>query len=79
MPPLVNIGVGHNLGVEELAETVQSVIGYTGEIVFDASKPDGTPRRLDVGHRGCIAWAGRAGTEFKQGLVGHIRTSSDER
>ncbi|MDQ5902712.1 MAG: GDP-L-fucose synthase, partial [Pseudomonadota bacterium] len=45
-PPLVNIGVGTDVTIRELAETVKEVTGYAGEIVFDATKPDGTPRKL---------------------------------
>jgi GDP-L-fucose synthase len=57
MPPLVNIGVGHDLTIRELAETVGTVIGYQGDIVFDTSKPDGTPRKLmDVGRLNAMGW-----------------------
>lgn len=45
-PPLVNIGSGSDLTIKELAETVAKVVGFTGEIVWDSSKPDGTPRKL---------------------------------
>jgi GDP-L-fucose synthase len=45
-PPLINIGVGEDLSIRELAETIRQVTGYQGEIVFDRSKPDGTPRKL---------------------------------
>jgi GDP-L-fucose synthase len=45
-PPLINIGEGTDLTIKELAETIQTVVGYSGQIVFDASKPDGTPRKL---------------------------------
>jgi GDP-L-fucose synthase len=56
-PPLINIGVGHDVTIKELAETVQQVVGYTGCIVFDASMPDGTPRKLmDVGRLSSIGW-----------------------
>jgi GDP-L-fucose synthase len=68
IPPLVNIGVGNDLSIKELAETVQSVIGFTGEIVFDASKPDGTPRKLmDVSRLHSLNW--RTATELHQGLA----------
>src|SRR5574340_1490816 len=46
LPPLINIGVGHDLSIRELAETVKDVVGYQGAIEFDTSKPDGTPRKL---------------------------------
>lgn len=45
-PPLINIGVGEDLSIRELAETVGWVTGYQGDIVYDRSKPDGTPRKL---------------------------------
>ncbi|MGQ2965246.1 GDP-L-fucose synthase family protein [Methylophilus sp.] len=45
-PPLVNVGYGSDITIKTLAETVQKVIGYQGNIQFDTSKPDGTPRKL---------------------------------
>ena len=67
-PPLVNIGVGTDVTIKELAETVKEVTGYAGEIVFDATKPDGTPRKLmDVGRINAIGW--RAATGMAQGLA----------
>jgi GDP-L-fucose synthase len=67
MPPLVNIGVGHDLTIRELAETVKEVVGYQGAIEFDTSKPDGTPRKLmDVGRLDTLGW--RAPTALGAGL-----------
>ncbi|AAZ97728.1 GDP-L-fucose synthetase [Thiobacillus denitrificans ATCC 25259] len=67
LAPLVNIGVGHDLTIRELAETVKSVVGYPGDIVFDASKPDGTPRKLlDVSRLNAMGWQAR--TEMGTGL-----------
>jgi GDP-L-fucose synthase len=43
---LVNIGVGDDVAIRELVELVKHVVGYSGKIVFDRSKPDGTPRKL---------------------------------
>ncbi|MFT4060936.1 MAG: GDP-L-fucose synthase [Edaphocola sp.] len=43
---LVNIGVGEDISVKALAETIKKIVGYEGEIVWDSSKPDGTPRKL---------------------------------
>lgn len=66
-PPLINIGVGHDVTIKELAETVQQVVGYTGGIVFDATKPDGTPRKLmNVDRLSGIGW--QAPTAFITGL-----------
>ena len=45
-PPLINVGYGSDITIRELAERVQKVIGYQGDIQFDTSKPDGTPRKL---------------------------------
>ena len=45
-PPLVNVGYGSDISIKELAETIQHVIGFEGNIQFDSSKPDGTPRKL---------------------------------
>jgi dTDP-D-glucose 4,6-dehydratase len=57
LPPLVNIGVGEDLTIAELAGRVKTVIGYEGEIVFDTSKPDGTPRKLlDVSRLRALGW-----------------------
>jgi len=48
-PMPVNVGCGHEVTIKELAETIRSIVGYYGEVKWDASKPDGQPRRcLDV-------------------------------
>lgn len=53
----VNIGTGVDVTIKELAETVQKVVGYAGEIIFDSTKPDGTPRKLlDVSKLQSIGW-----------------------
>ncbi|GBL45105.1 GDP-L-fucose synthetase [Sulfuriferula multivorans] len=68
LPPLMNIGVGHDLTIRELAETVKNVVGFAGEIVFDSTKPDGTPRKLmDVGRLNAMGW--KATTTMQSGLV----------
>jgi GDP-L-fucose synthase len=68
LAPLMNIGVGHDLTIRELAETVRDVVGYQGVIEFDSSKPDGTPRKLmDVGRLNAMGW--QAPTTFKAGLA----------
>jgi GDP-L-fucose synthase len=68
LPPLINIGVGEDMTIRELAETVKHVVDYLGEIVFDATQPDGTPRKLmDVSRLRCLGW--QAQTEFKVGLA----------
>ena len=55
--PLVNIGSGVDVTIRELAETVMQAVGNHGELVFDASKPDGTPRKLmDVSRLAALGW-----------------------
>lgn len=68
MPPLINIGTGEDQTIRELAETIKSVVGYTGKIVFDATKPDGTPRKLlDVSRLNALGW--RAQMKLRSGLA----------
>jgi len=57
MPPLVNVGCGEDLSIRELAELVRDVVGFEGELTFDASKPDGTMRKLmDVSRINSLGW-----------------------
>jgi GDP-L-fucose synthase len=66
-PPLVNIGVGEDVTIAELAALVAKVVGYQGGIVYDTSKPDGTPRKLmDVGLMKTAGWQAR--TQLEDGL-----------
>jgi len=61
-PALINVGCGEDVTIRELAETVRRVVGYTGELVFDTSKPDGTPRKLlDVSRLNALGWRPRIG------------------
>ena len=54
---LVNIGTGEDVTIKELAETIKSKVGFTGKIVWDSSKPDGTPRKLcDVSKLHSLGW-----------------------
>jgi GDP-L-fucose synthase len=56
-PPLINIGTGEDLTIRELAKTVFRVLGFNGQLVFDATKPDGTPRKvLDVSRLQKLGW-----------------------
>ena len=62
--PLVNIGTGTDVTIRELAETVVKVVGFQGELSFDTSKPDGTPRKLmDVSRLHGLGWQARTGLE----------------
>jgi GDP-L-fucose synthase len=63
----INVGYGEDLTILELAQTIAAVIGYAGEICFDATKPDGTPRKLlDSGRLHHMGW--RAQVSIKDGL-----------
>lgn len=54
---LINVGVGEDVSIRELAELVKEVVGYKGAFVFDTSKPDGTPRKLmDVNKLHSLGW-----------------------
>lgn len=64
---LLNIGTGQDVTIRELAETIMDVVGFTGRIVFDASKPDGTMRKvLDVSRLNAQNW--EASTPLHKGL-----------
>ncbi len=66
-PPVVNIGVGEDCTIADLAHQVAEVVGFDGEIRFDSSKPDGTPRKLmDVGRLKAAGWQAR--TRLTDGL-----------
>ncbi len=57
LPPLINIGCGEDITVRELAELVAKIVGFKGELVFDTSRPDGTPRKLlDVSKLRELGW-----------------------
>ncbi|MCP4315961.1 MAG: GDP-L-fucose synthase [Hyphomicrobiales bacterium] len=59
---LYNVGTGFDITIRELAETVMDVVGFDGEIVFDATKPDGTPRKLlDVSRMRERGWVAQTG------------------
>ncbi|MFZ0242212.1 MAG: hypothetical protein WAL90_11255, partial [Desulfobacterales bacterium] len=56
----INIGVGTDLTIAELAEIVSAAVGYKGRTIWDASKPDGTPRKLlDISRLSRTGWAPR--------------------
>jgi GDP-L-fucose synthase len=63
----VNIGVGTDISISELAELVKEVIGYNGSFVFDTSRPDGTPQKLmDVSRLHALGW--KHTTSLKEGI-----------
>ncbi len=61
---LINVGTGKDITIKMLAETVQKVVGHTGEIDWDSTKPDGTPRKLmDVSRINDLGWEAEIGLE----------------
>lgn len=65
---LFNVGTGMDVTIRELAETVMSVVGFKGGIVFNTSKPDGTPRKLlNVDRMRALGW--QAKTELREGIA----------
>jgi len=72
MEGLFNVGIGEDLSIRELAECICKVVGFDGELVFDASKPDGTPRKLlDVSRLSQMGWRATIGLE--QGIASTYR------
>ncbi|RZK20926.1 MAG: NAD-dependent epimerase/dehydratase family protein, partial [Flavobacterium sp.] len=66
-PTLINIGTGEDLTIKNLALAVKETVGFEGELVFDTSKPDGTPRKLmDVSKLHNLGWKHKI--ELKEGL-----------
>jgi len=73
--PLINVGWGKDITIRELADLVREEVGYTGEIAWDATKPDGTPRKLlDTSRITALGWTPRIG--LKEGIR---RTVADYR
>ena len=74
--PLVNIGVGEDISIRELAEMVAKTVGFKGEIAWDSSKPDGTPRKLlDVSAMAALGW--QAGTSLADGITKTYKLYAD--
>lgn len=66
-PCFVNLGTGVDVTIRDLAETIKAVVGYTGRLSFDASKPDGTPRKLqDVSRMQALGWTAKV--DLHQGI-----------
>ncbi len=64
---IINIGTGIEVSIAELADTVKEVVGYYGDIVYDSTKPDGTPRKLlDCTKIHNLGW--KHATEFREGI-----------
>lgn len=66
-PPILNVGTGRDISIMELALTLKKIIGFDGEIEFDKTKPDGTPRKLlDVSRIAGLGW--KAKSDFEQAV-----------
>ena len=66
-PGLINIGTGEDISIKELANLIQEIMGFQGKILFDTSKPDGTPRKLmDVSKLHKLGW--KASINLKEGI-----------
>jgi GDP-L-fucose synthase len=64
---LINIGIGVDISIKELAEMIKDIVGYNGKIVFDSSKPDGTPKKLmEVSKLSSLGW--RASIPLRSGI-----------
>ena len=64
---LINIGTGEDIAIAEFARVVAEIVGYRGEISYDTSRPDGTPRKLlDISRLTKLGW--RATTSLEDGL-----------
>jgi len=58
--PFVNIGLGEDISVRDLAESIRDIVGYSGQIIFDSSKPDGMPKKLmDVSRAARLGWSAK--------------------
>jgi GDP-L-fucose synthase len=74
---LINVGTGEDLSIAELADLVKSVVGFEGALVFDTSKPDGTPRKLmDVNKLHNLGW--RHHTTLTDGVLSAYRDFTDK-
>lgn len=74
----INIGIGVDVSIRELAELTAKVVGYRGQLTFDASKPDGAPRRLlDSSKLAALGW--RASTQLADGLAQMYRWYCNDR
>jgi len=77
-PGPINVGTGEDVTIRELAELICDTVGFAGELEFDTSKPDGTPRKLmDVSRLTQLGWT--ATTTLEQGIRATLRWMQDRR
>ncbi len=73
----INVGTGEDVSIRKLAESICEAVGYEGELVFDTSKPDGTPRKLmDMSRLQALGWV--AGTSLDEGVARTVRAYVDQ-
>ena len=73
---IYNVGTGSDLSIAETARMVMDIVGFDGELLFDSSKPDGTPRKLlDVSRMATLGW--RAGTRIEEGIAASYAAYAD--
>lgn len=80
---LINIGVGKDISIRELALLIKNIVGFSGDLIFDKSKPDGTPKKLlDVSKINSLGWKAKIGLE--EGIretykwyLGHVVETED--
>ncbi len=59
-PDIINVGIGEDVSIAELVALIKEAVGYSGDVVYDSSKPDGTPRKLlDVSRLNALGWKAR--------------------
>jgi GDP-L-fucose synthase len=77
-PEIINVGVGEDVSIAELAALVSEIVGFTGSVVYDSTKPDGTPRKLlDVSRISALGWKAR--TSLTAGIQATYRWYLAER
>jgi GDP-L-fucose synthase len=63
-PEIINVGVGEDIRISDLAAMIRDIVEYDGEIVYDRNKPDGTPRKLlDISKVAAVGWKARIDLE----------------
>ena len=76
MPPIVNVGCGKDITIRELAELIADIVGFEGRLIFDLSKPDGTPRKLlDISRLAALGCTPK--TSLREGLMRAYRDFSE--
>ena len=75
---IINVGVGRDLTIAELAHLVRDVVGFSGDILFDSTKPDGTPQKLlDISKLSALGW--RPAVALEDGLTRTYRWYCDQK